>query len=109
MKTWSGGKTSLSFSSVLDLGQWSASLPSRFASGANNPGTGWVEGWMDPRAGVDSVEKRNYCPCWESNTGRPSWSQSLYPLLNAFMTWQIANIVDKQTKKKGKAVPVIGQ
>jgi hypothetical protein len=33
-------------------GEWSASRPSRFTSG-----TRWIGGWVDPRAGLDEVEK----------------------------------------------------
>jgi hypothetical protein len=39
--------------SALARGEWSASRPSRFT-----PGTHWI-GWMDPRAGLDDVEKKN--------------------------------------------------
>jgi hypothetical protein len=31
-------------------GEWSASCP----------GTHWIEGWVDPRAGLDDVEKRKF-------------------------------------------------
>jgi hypothetical protein len=33
-------------------GEWSGSLPGRFT-----PGTHWIGGWVDPRAGLDDVEK----------------------------------------------------
>jgi hypothetical protein len=36
------------------------------------PGTHWVGGWMDQRAGMNVV------PCWESNPGRPARSPSVY-------------------------------
>jgi hypothetical protein len=41
--------------STLAGGEWSASLPGRFT-----PRTYWIVGWMDPRAGLDDVEKRNF-------------------------------------------------
>jgi hypothetical protein len=25
------------------------------------PDTHWIRGWVDPRAGLDDVEKRNFC------------------------------------------------
>jgi hypothetical protein len=34
------------------VGEWSASRPDRFT-----PGTHWIGGWVDPRAGLDDVEK----------------------------------------------------
>jgi hypothetical protein len=34
-------------------GEWSASRPDRFI-----PGTHWIGGWVDLRAGLDEVEKR---------------------------------------------------
>jgi hypothetical protein len=33
-------------------GEWSASCPGRFT-----PGTHWIRGWVDPRAGLVDVEK----------------------------------------------------
>jgi hypothetical protein len=38
--------------STLAGGEWSTSRPARFT-----PGTRWIGGWVDPRAGVDDVEK----------------------------------------------------
>jgi hypothetical protein len=31
--------------------------PDLFTSGHRAPGTHWIGGWMDPRAGLDAVEK----------------------------------------------------
>jgi hypothetical protein len=42
---------------ALDGGQWSASRSDRFTSGERAPGTHWIGGWVDPRTGVDEVEK----------------------------------------------------
>jgi hypothetical protein len=36
--------------------EWSASRTSRFT-----PSTQWIGGWVDPRAGLDGVEKRKFC------------------------------------------------
>jgi hypothetical protein len=36
---------------------WLASCSCRFTPGEIAPGTHWIGGWMDPRAGLDDVEK----------------------------------------------------
>jgi hypothetical protein len=41
--------------SALVWGEWSASRPGRFT-----PGTHWIGGWIDPRVGLDDVEKRKF-------------------------------------------------
>jgi hypothetical protein len=38
----------------------SASSPSRFTPVEWAPGTHWIGGWVDPRAGLDDVEKRKF-------------------------------------------------
>jgi hypothetical protein len=46
-------------------------------------GTYWIGGWVDPRAGLDDVEKRKFLnlPGLELRPlGRPALSQSLYRL-----------------------------
>jgi hypothetical protein len=35
--------------------EWLASHPGRFI-----PGTSWIGGWVDPRAGLDDMEKRKF-------------------------------------------------
>jgi hypothetical protein len=48
-----------------------------------SPGTNWIGGWVDPRAGLDDMEKRNFLtlPGLElRHLGRPARSQSLYRL-----------------------------
>jgi hypothetical protein len=44
------------WTSVLDGGEWSASLPGRFT-----PGTHWIGGWVGSRAGLDAVNKTVAC------------------------------------------------
>jgi hypothetical protein len=47
------------------------------------PSTHWIGGWVDPRAGLDDVEKKKFLilPGLEHRTlGRPASSQSLYRL-----------------------------
>jgi hypothetical protein len=48
------------FTSALVGGEWSASLPSRFTPGERAADTHWIGGWVDPRAGLDDVEKRKF-------------------------------------------------
>jgi hypothetical protein len=43
--------------SALAGGEWSASRPGRFSGGERAPSTHWIGGWVDPRAGLDDVEK----------------------------------------------------
>jgi hypothetical protein len=57
----------------LDLGnswRWVVSFTPR-----PGPGTHWIAGWMDPRAGLDDVEKRKFLPLQELQLrplGRPA-------------------------------------
>jgi hypothetical protein len=57
MKTYGGMDVQIHIflTSPLAGGEWSASRPGRFA-----PGTHWIGGWVDPRAGLDDVEKRKF-------------------------------------------------
>jgi hypothetical protein len=41
-------------------GEWSASRPCRFTPGERTPGTHVLRCWVDPRAGLDDVEKRKF-------------------------------------------------
>jgi hypothetical protein len=69
------------FTSALAGGEWSVSRPGRFTSGERAPGANWIGGWVDPRAGLDDVEKRKFLtlPGLELLPfGRPARSQSLY-------------------------------
>jgi hypothetical protein len=43
--------------SALVVCEWSASRPGRFTAGERAPGTHWIGGWVDPRAGLDDMEK----------------------------------------------------
>jgi hypothetical protein len=42
--------------SALVGGEWSASRPGRFTHGERVPGTHWIGGWVNPKAGLDDVE-----------------------------------------------------
>jgi hypothetical protein len=46
--------------SALIRGEWSASLPDCFTTGERAPGTHLIPGWMDPKAGLDYVDKRKF-------------------------------------------------
>jgi hypothetical protein len=67
--------------SALVGGEWLASLHGRFTPGEKAPGTHWIGGWVDPRAGLDNVEKRKFLPLPGLELrplSRPARSQSLY-------------------------------
>jgi hypothetical protein len=42
--------------SALVGGEWSDSRPGRFTLRERAPGTHWIRGWVDPRAGRDNME-----------------------------------------------------
>jgi hypothetical protein len=63
--------------------EWSASPPGRFAPGERSSCTHWIVGWVDPRAGLDDVEKRKFFTLQGLELrplGCPACSQSLYRL-----------------------------
>jgi hypothetical protein len=69
--------------SALTGGEWSASRPGRFTPGERAPGTRWIGGWVNPRAGLDDIEERKFLtlPGLELRIlGRPARYQSLYRL-----------------------------
>jgi hypothetical protein len=69
--------------STLAGGEWSASRPGRLIAEERAPGTHWIGGWVDPRAGLEDLEKRNFLtlPGLElRHLGRPARSRSLYRL-----------------------------
>jgi hypothetical protein len=85
MKTYGGMdvQTPVFLTSALAGGDWSASQPDRFTSEKRAPGTHWIGGWVDPRAGLDEVEKRKFLtlPGLEFRLlRRPASRQSLYRL-----------------------------
>jgi hypothetical protein len=56
-----------------------AALPTRVRA----PGTRWIGGWVDPRAGLNDMEKRKFLILPELELeplGRAAHSQSLYRL-----------------------------
>jgi hypothetical protein len=63
--------------------EWSASYTSWFTPRKRAPGTHWTGGWVDPRAGLDDVEKRKFLTLSGLKLrplGGPAHSQSLYRL-----------------------------
>jgi hypothetical protein len=59
----SGGIAPPFLTSALLEGEWSASRPGRFIPGEiAPPGTHWMGGWDDLRAGLDVVESRKVIP-----------------------------------------------
>jgi hypothetical protein len=74
---------SIFLTSVLAEGEWSASRPGRFTPAERAPGTHSIGGWVDPRAGLDDVEKRKLFTLTGLEfrpLGRSASSQSLYRL-----------------------------
>jgi hypothetical protein len=65
-------------------GVWSASRPCRFTPVERVPGTHWIEGWVDPRAGQEDINKGKSLslPGFELRLlCRRARSQSLYRLI----------------------------
>jgi hypothetical protein len=76
MKVYRGVTHSL-LTSALVGGEWLASRPNLFTPGEKDPGTHWTGGWVDPRTGLDDVEKRKFLtlPGFELRPlGRPTRS-----------------------------------
>jgi hypothetical protein len=68
---------------ALDGGERSASCSGLFTPGEIVPGTHWIEGWVGPRASLDTVEKRKIsCPCQESNL-------AIQPIACHYTNWVI--------------------
>jgi hypothetical protein len=64
-------------------GEWTASRPGRFTPGERAPGAHCIGGWVNPRAGVDDVEKRKFLTLQGlelQSLGHPASNQSLYRL-----------------------------
>jgi hypothetical protein len=48
------------FTLALVGGEWSNSRPGRFTPGERAPGTHWIGGWVDLRAGLDDLKNRKF-------------------------------------------------
>jgi hypothetical protein len=69
--------------SALVGGEWLASRPGRFTPGERVAGTHCIGGWVDPRTGLDDVEKRKFLALEGLELrplGRLARGQSLYRL-----------------------------
>jgi hypothetical protein len=69
--------------SALAGSEWSASRPCRFTPEERAPGTHCLGGWVDPRAGLDDLEKRKFLTLLGLELrplGHPAHSQLLYRL-----------------------------
>jgi hypothetical protein len=67
--------------SLLVGGEWSASSLCRFIPVERAPGTHWIGGWMDPKAGLDDTEYLKFLALTELELrplGSSARSQSLY-------------------------------
>jgi hypothetical protein len=76
-------RSTLFLTSALAVGEWSDLRPCRFNPGERAPGNHWIGGLVNPRAGLDDVEKRKFLtpPGLELRPlGCPVRSQSLYQL-----------------------------
>jgi hypothetical protein len=72
-----GRYSSIILNLALDGGDWSASCHCHFSAGEIAPVTHCTEGWVDPKASLDVMEKGKIsCPYQESNSD----SQVLQPL-----------------------------
>jgi hypothetical protein len=62
MKAYGGVDVNLHIflTSALAGDEWSVSRPCRFTPGERGPGSHWIGGWVDSRAGLDDVEKRKF-------------------------------------------------
>jgi hypothetical protein len=62
MKAYGGVEVEIHIflTSALAGGDWSALRPGRFIPGDTDPGTHWIGGWVNPRAGLDDLEKRKF-------------------------------------------------
>jgi hypothetical protein len=69
----------------ISLGEWSASSPFRFYHRERARGTHFIGGWVDPRAGLDDMDKSTLFYPTGTRTpvppGPPARSQSLYRLI----------------------------
>jgi hypothetical protein len=54
--------------STLAGGEWSASRPGRFTPGESSTDANWIGGWVNPRAGLHYVEKKNSWSYRDSNS-----------------------------------------
>jgi hypothetical protein len=84
--------------------EWSALRPGRFTPGEIAPGTQWIVGWVDPRGGLDDLEKRKFLtlPGLELRPlSRPARSY----LYTDYATYDFIPVVPNGTKGSCEASP----
>jgi hypothetical protein len=82
---------------VLAGGDSSALRPGRFTPGERIPGTHWIGGWVDPRAGLDNLEKRKFLTL----PGLEPRSLSLKPIASLYTDYATRLLVlDRRLRKK---------
>jgi hypothetical protein len=67
--------------SALSGGEWSASRPCRFTPRERALCIHWINGWVDPKFGLDDMDKKKILPQTGLELrplGRPPRSQSLW-------------------------------
>jgi hypothetical protein len=76
MKAYGGVDVSIHIFLTLALagGEWLASRPGRFTPREKGLGTLWIGGWVDPRAGLDDLEKRKFLTLLGLKTQTPQSS-----------------------------------
>jgi hypothetical protein len=70
-------------------------MPGRFTSWKKAPSTHCIGGWVDPRAGLDGVEKKKFVtlPGFELRPlGCPAHSQSLYDYATPAPVYKLAPV-----------------
>jgi hypothetical protein len=89
-------------SSALKGGVWSGLRLYRFTPGDRTPATHWIGGWVDPRAGMDAMEKRKISfLSRELNPGRPARS----PVAN----WNTTSKSNRAGWSSGKALDLFSR
>jgi hypothetical protein len=89
--------STLSLTSALDGGEWSASRPGRFTPRERAPGTHLIGGWAGPRAVLDAMVKRKIpCPSRKSNPRTPI----VQPVAQRYTDWAITALLDTGGKRK---------
>jgi hypothetical protein len=73
----SGGTAPPFLTLPLDGRGLSASCPGHLTPEEIALSTHWIGNWVDPRVGLNTVEKRKSCPCWELNPSHPAHSYTI--------------------------------
>jgi hypothetical protein len=82
---WGSGCIDPSFLHLGTSWRWSASRPGRFI-----PGIHWIVGWVDPRTGLDDVERENSWPYRDLNSD-PS---AIQPVASSYTDCAIPTVVN---------------